>query len=233
MRGLAIKFGRALRHDGPRATIWAAYRHLQFRRLRYREGAIDRKFGTDTGGFIPLAELNIDSPNVAHGVHFEPVTRAYFERMLAAAQIKPEHFTFVDLGCGKGRALLFAAQHPFARLVGVEFSSLAEIAQDNVRKFLAVTGEEDRFEIRQMDAVDFAFPTGPIVLFLYNPFGEPVLARVIENLSSSLEREPRELAILYRTPEWRSLFDALPFLTLAAADDGWRVYRSCASAGSA
>ena len=222
-----------MRRDGVTGATRAVCSHVVYRYRRFREDAIDRRFGTDSGGYIPLASLAIDSPNVEHGVHFEPVTRRYFERMLAAAEIELERFTFVDLGCGKGRALLFAAGHRFPRVVGVEFSrDLVAVARDNVRAFLAKTGEGDRFEVRQEDAADFAFPPDPIVLFLYNPFGEPVLARVVENLQRSFERNPREVVVLYRTPRWAHCFDALPFLAQVAAEDGYRVYRSVVPAAA-
>jgi SAM-dependent methyltransferase len=52
---------------------------------------------------------------------------------LAALPIKHEEFTFVDIGCGKGRALFIAAEFPFRRIVGAELAvELAQIARANV-----------------------------------------------------------------------------------------------------
>jgi SAM-dependent methyltransferase len=232
LRRLAAKLVASLRHHGPRSTLRALRRFAARRVHHYREAAVDRRHGTDSGGFIPLDELDIASPNVEHGVHFEPVTRAYFERMLAAADIeRPERFTFVDLGCGKGRALLFAAEQPFARLVGVEFSAaLASIAEENVRRYVARTGEPNRFDIRHEDAADFVFPAGPIALFLYNPFGKAVLGKVIENLRAAFAGEPRDVAVLYRTPRLAHLFAELPFLREVAGDGEFRVFRTTSPA---
>src|SRR6476646_1262783 len=42
-------------------------------------------------------------------------------------------FTFIDLGCGKGRVLLMASDYPFQKIVGVEFMpDLVGAAQKNI-----------------------------------------------------------------------------------------------------
>ncbi|MBZ5489392.1 MAG: class I SAM-dependent methyltransferase [Acidobacteriia bacterium] len=49
-----------------------------------------------------------------------------------------QDFTFIDLGSGKGRALLMAAQYGFKRIIGVEFMpELHRVAQENIRKYTA------------------------------------------------------------------------------------------------
>jgi len=227
MLRLARKFGASLRAHGIAPTAAATWDYAAYWYRRHRENAIDRKYGTDTGGVIQLEELTIDSSNAEHGVHFEPVRRHAFELLLEAARIQAERFTFVDLGCGKGRALLFAAEHPFRHIVGVEFSSeLAVVARDNIRRFLAKTGAVNRFELHHDDAANYVFPATPTVLFLYNPFRAPVLSSVVANLTSSFQHEPRPIVVLYWTPDHAELFDALEFLTPVAADDSYRVYRS-------
>jgi predicted RNA methylase len=41
--------------------------------------------------------------------------------------------TFVDIGSGKGRALIIAAEYAFKRIIGVEYSpSLATICRRNL-----------------------------------------------------------------------------------------------------
>jgi SAM-dependent methyltransferase len=44
-----------------------------------------------------------------------------FEQIMQAISVDFSQFTFVDLGCGKGRVLLMASDYPFQRIVGVEF----------------------------------------------------------------------------------------------------------------
>ena len=49
-------------------------------------------------------------------------------------------FIFIDLGSGKGRALLMASDYPFRRIVGVELlPQLHRAAQDNLTKYRSET----------------------------------------------------------------------------------------------
>src|SRR5271166_3265808 len=55
---------------------------------------------------------------------YQPTEATLFHEMIAAMSGQPRFdfrdFTFVDLGSGKGRTLLMAADYPFRRIVGVE-----------------------------------------------------------------------------------------------------------------
>jgi hypothetical protein len=45
-------------------------------------------------------------------------------------------YTFIDMGSGKGRMLLLAAEPPFRRIIGVEFASdLDALARSNVKTY--------------------------------------------------------------------------------------------------
>ena len=67
---------------------------------------------------------------------YQPTEPAVFHEMIARITEPLERFTFIDLGCGKGRTLLMASQYPFRRIIGVELlSELHRIAQQNIRDF--------------------------------------------------------------------------------------------------
>jgi SAM-dependent methyltransferase len=141
-----------------------------------------------------------------------------------------EEFTFVDLGSGKGRVLLMAAQYGFKRIIGVEFMpEWHRVAQENVRKFTsaAVAGSRPLPPIEStcMDARDFDFPPGRLVVYLFNPFPEPVLAEVLDRLRESLEKNPRPLLLAYRFPEFDSLIQKTGWLSKIAGTEQWVIYR--------
>ena len=54
---------------------------------------------------------------------YAPTMPSALTQALAPLPIQHQDFTFIDIGCGKGRALLIAAQFPFRHLLGVEIST--------------------------------------------------------------------------------------------------------------
>src|ERR1051326_1040879 len=113
-----------------------------------------------------------------------------------------ENFTFVDLGSGKGRVLLMAAPYGFKKIIGVEYMpEWHRVAEENIRKFVAQNKIDAIIQNFCMDARDFEFPAGPLVVYLFNPFPEPILAAVLERLRDSLTKNPRPLVVAYRYPE--------------------------------
>ena len=59
-----------------------------------------------------------------------------FREIINSLRIDFREFTFLDIGSGKGRALLLAAEYPFRRIVGVELMpELNSMAEENIRRF--------------------------------------------------------------------------------------------------
>jgi SAM-dependent methyltransferase len=136
---------------------------------------------------------------------YQPTEAGLFHEMIAALSGQPgfdfPDFTFVDLGSGKGRTLLMAADYPFRRIVGVELlPSLHQIAQENLRQYRSESQRCFTVEAICADATEFSFPSEPLVLYLFNPFPEAGLRHVIGNLQSSLLEHPRTMYVLYHNP---------------------------------
>jgi len=124
-----------------------------------------------------------------------------FHEMLSHLKIDFRDFIFVDLGSGKGRTLLMAADYPFRRIVGVELlAALNNIAQENIGRFKSKSQKCFAIESAWGDAREFVFPAEPIVLYLFNPLPEVGLERVITNLERSLRENPRPVHLLYHSP---------------------------------
>jgi len=138
-----------------------------------RKDAFDNR-GVETSGIVSLFRLQLKSRNKGSGVRYEPVTAAVFER---AVRHVPKTLPFIDLGCGKGRALILAKECGFSNIVGVEFApKLAKIARANLAKLNIGA------QVVVSDATEFIFPTDPFVAFMYNPFAAPVMNRIIPKL---------------------------------------------------
>lgn len=92
---------------------------------------------------------------------------------------QPSRFAFVDLGSGKGKALMLAANYPFREIIGVELSPrLHAIAQSNLQKI-----GDSRIRVYCEDARSFLFPS-PSVIYLYNPFERPVSDAVADAIAA-------------------------------------------------
>jgi hypothetical protein len=177
----------------------------------------DTKYGLDTRGITQLSDLRITGPNRPNGVAHIASDPDEFADALASLQIKHEEFIFVDLGSGKGRALLLALRFPFRRIVGVEFAlELHRIAQANLVRFDATDGmDTGRISLIHADAAQFELPTEPLVIYLYNPFNAYVMKRVVERVLASHSARPRPIYIIYANAFLEDLWVDQGFTVLA------------------
>lgn len=151
----------------------------------------------ETSGIVSLFRLRVLGPNRSHGVRYQASDPPMFRECFALLQENWRNFTFVDLGCGKGRPLLLARELGFGRIIGVEFApALAAIARRNAPFAEVVVG----------DAAEYLFPGGPLVVFLYNPFDEVVLQRVVPHMP--------ECYIVYINPRHDDVFANAQFTLL-------------------
>jgi predicted RNA methylase len=110
----------------------------------------------------------------------------------------PHDSVFVDLGAGKGRLLLLAAQSGrFRKVVGVEFSAeLCRTAEQNIRSFQRHYAGNVTFEVVHTDAADYEVQPDQNVFFMFNPFGPVVMQQVIQRVEQSLEEAPRRIWVI-------------------------------------
>jgi predicted RNA methylase len=162
--------------------------------------------------------------------HYVPIRPKCARRVLRNLPLKsPNEYTFIDFGSGKGRMLLLAARHGFQRVYGVELrAEFHEQASRNIRQYQKIA--RCKMESLHMDAADYEFPNQKLVLFFFNPFGNEVMAKVLENLSVSLDRCFREVWVVLHDPTSSLEADRTPQLRLEVARDGCRIYRSVRAA---
>ena len=92
---------------------------------------------------------------------------------------------------------------------------LDRIARSNIARYSEAKGgllPDTPLISMQGDATDFAWPPGPLIVYMWNAFTQPVMERVFRNLESSLKEEPRELYVVYVHPELESMLAGLPWL---------------------
>lgn len=201
--------------------------------LEERE-AFDRIHGTDTERALGAADLAVSGDDVQALWRYWPTLRSSFTAIVESLPFGCEGRTFVDLGSGKGRALLLASEFPFERIVGVELSpALHRVAEHNVRVWRSPAQRCRSFELVCMDARDYPFPPEDALVYLFQPFPAEVMGPVLDNLGRSVAERPREVHVVYHNPIFHSLFADRPSFALerwerAKRRDGfdWALYRA-------
>jgi predicted RNA methylase len=129
--------------------------------------------------------------------YYAPTPYTVLKKVFRRLAIEPDGDVFLDYGAGKGRVVLHAALHPFARVIGVEASAeLCAIAEANVRRAPGPLRCRE-ITIANADARDFPVPDDVTVVFFFEPFGRAVLEPVLAQLEASLRRRPRGVRIVY------------------------------------
>jgi SAM-dependent methyltransferase len=181
----------------------------------HRRHPFDRENGTDTSGIVTLEALRSHT-NDAALAHAGMYAGSQPSVIRAALDALPPltNATFIDLGCGKGRPLLVAGERPFRELVGVDLSpQLTAVALANSAIIRARHPERAPIRTVVGDAAGFPLPSGDVVVFLYNPFGAPLMARLRREIERAVQAERRGVYLVYYNPVHGDVFDASPLLT--------------------
>jgi len=161
---------------------------------------------------------------------YQPTEPSLFHEMLSALKIDFREFAFIDLGSGKGRVLLMAADYPFRRVVGIELlPELHRVAQGNLGQYRSDSQRCFALESIRADAQNFAFPPEPTVLYLFNPLPEEGLVQVIANLDRSLREQPRPLYLIYHNPLLDHVLANCSGLRKLSGTRQYRLYGAAAS----
>jgi hypothetical protein len=210
------------------------YIHTMPRKKQPLQPAIhpfDRLHGTDTSGLIPGSVIahgtsaKVEELTAYYGVA-PSILHGLLDIWLHRTAPQPiEHTVFLDVGAGKGRAMLLASQFPFLRVEGVELNAdLARIASANIALWQQDATAEPLapLTLHHADATTHTLPTEPTLAFLFHPFELPVLRRFLKHVERSRTPEskatspanhPRPFDLLYANAEHDSFLDRHPAFT--------------------
>lgn len=169
----------------------------------------ERRYGIRTSGRI-LLDVH-DDENICYAA----VNWRQLRRALPPSSVT-ERDVFIDLGSGMGRAVLEAAAiYRFRRVIGVELvEDLHEIAQQNLE------GTSRRLRCQNVEFIcddlrEYHVPDDVTVVFMNNPVRGSIFARVLQEISASMNRNPRPMRLIYGNPledaavmetgEWRKV----------------------------
>jgi SAM-dependent methyltransferase len=171
-----------------KSALVRAILHRIYMEWLARPDEFDRKYGVETRHTVWRKRLaGEDSED------YQAVSPWLFSRVIPYVP----RATFIDLGCGKGRALILAHAAGFRDLIGVEISPrLARDARRNLLKLQVAAS------ILQADVATYLLPDEPVVVFMYNPFGVSTMQAVLEKL----RRHRHRLHLIYINPKHSDLF---------------------------
>jgi 16S rRNA G966 N2-methylase RsmD len=204
-RDMAVHRGSLGATTGLLRSLWEFARDSTPSRLKRRFGDADYDWDhrvNTTSGAVGWRDRLL---GVLHS-QYQPTEPVIFREMLDTlhqhSNLNFEDFTFVDLGSGKGRTLLMAADYPFKRIIGVELlPTLHQIAQQNIADYKAESQKSFALESICADASTFSPPEGALLIYLFNPFPETILRQVAANIRKSLKMNPRPLFVVFHNPE--------------------------------
>ena len=161
--------------------------------------AFDERHGTDTAEEIRLEETGVSAEDASHGqTIYRPVWESEFHSALATLKIPFEGFTFIDVGSGKGKVLMMAAEYPFSQVVGIEYSpGLHDIAQRNLAKFRSPTQRCLTIEAVLGNALEWDLPKGPVVCLVFNALDPETMRAFVRRIEGDLSSRAEPAYLLY------------------------------------
>jgi len=165
-------------------TITPSVRQKLYRKLEILWEKIN---GLDFSTVVPVVELGLDESLVTKG---SPSCNKYLVQLFDVLNITSND-RILDIGCAKGGAMRCMTKFPFSKIDGIEISGiLSNIATKNFVKL-----NERRVEIKNIDASAFSDYKDYDFLYLYNPFPEEVMKKVLSQINSK-----KEIIIIYNNP---------------------------------
>jgi SAM-dependent methyltransferase len=177
--------------------------------------------------------LKSGHPHDRHATAYYGIAPSVFQAMVrkwrkSRPQSPIEDFSFVDIGAGMGRAVLLAAQLPFREASGVELNpALVRIARRNLAVWRSSGRAQAPMKMICGDAAEFALPAGPCLAFLFNPFGAPVMRRLLAAWSKSLAGRSGQLDILYINNEQDAVADHRILFNQPEGEYAYSIFEDC------
>lgn len=188
--------------------------------------SVDHIPGVETQRAVSLGALGYSGPVGASAEPYQAIEEDQFRAVMQAMPIQPADYAFVDLGSGKGRALLLAAQQGFKRIIGVEFSEeLHRAAQRNLAAARGQWPRVERIELVCGDASQYPPPAEPVLCYLYNPFGASVMRQVIDTWVRAMAGHGYDVWVVYSNPTQLNLFMGEPAFEHQFTTAGTAVFR--------
>jgi SAM-dependent methyltransferase len=182
----------------------------------FRRHPIDLLYGTDTSGIVDAGQLQRDADaSLVSQLNPYMGSQPSIVRRALQALGDTSGYTFMDIGCGKGRAMIVASEFAFEAILGYDISAeLVRIANQNALTIARRFPERPTMHAVEANVSDLVLMGRRLVVFLYNPFDTALVATMLRNIESGLASGAIEhVFIVYDNPVSGHVFDASTALT--------------------
>ena len=197
---------RMLRRRGLRATL-THVRSIGLARLHRLlfDRKLEDRLPRPVRGELPKGAIDlrtVTDAEVEAAVPHAPTPTKVLQWTLQGLRVDLRDFHFVDIGSGRGCAVVRAAMFPFRSVTGVEFAhpyhedAVANVAWARASGLI----KAGRVDLRHESALRTQLPDGPCLIFLYSPFEEVVMRPFLDLVDASVRRNPRPMLAIYVNP---------------------------------
>ncbi len=200
-----MRFFTYLRYFFYIAFNWSVFIALY---IIYHEIKGEREYGINTIGIDNLDSL--DESLTEHATIYMPAIYAVLEKAFHQIDItKIKHL--LDIGCGKGRVLCMAAAKGCKKVSGIDISK--PLCLDALQNLTIIQQQQPSLVAKVIlkDALLYEIPNDVDCIFLFNPFDEYLMEKVVLNIQKSVFANPRKLTVIYANPLYKTLFINIGF----------------------
>ena len=154
---------------------------------------IEKLRGLDLTVAVESNSLGLDSSVVYRS---SPSGNKYLKRVLDKLKISKDD-EILDIGAGKGSAMVLMKQYSFFQVDGIELSiEITEIARKNFNIL-----KLKNINIYNENAITFSKYNKYTIFYMYNPFLSIVMKKVLNQMIKSLNEKKSLVKIIYFNPE--------------------------------
>lgn len=159
--------------------------------------SFDRKYGVRTSGHIKLSKTSFNPSMLEKATAYGPVNAWGFRKLLKILNL-PKSSSFVDLGCGLGRACILAAEYGFSKVTGVELApELCDVARENIVNCQVPAAHKVPIDIVEGDVLNYCDVATDDVYFMYRPFSLDFLHEVVAKLVDRAASLKKPFTVIY------------------------------------
>jgi SAM-dependent methyltransferase len=165
----------------------------------------EKKYGINTTGADELQNLAKSGVDISHATMYMPVSYHLLENVFKQLPLTNRNH-FLDVGCGKGRALCVAVYNEFKKVSGIDFS--VSFCTDAINNLKITQNRTFAFQqnVIHTNVLAYQIPDDVDCIFLFNPFDEQLMQHLITEINKSLQKNSRLLHIIYANPLYVQLF---------------------------